>query len=77
MAGPSQGVAGRMMTGQGQARRLMVLFLAILLLLNFPVLAIVDALQRTTGTPVVFVYVFGVWMLGIAGAALIVERRRG
>jgi hypothetical protein len=63
------------MARQGQGRLLFALFLLVLVGLEFPVAAIVEAVQRSTGMPVLPFYVFGIWLLAIVGAALILERR--
>ena len=46
-----------------------------LLLLQYPVVQLVEAAQSLSGRPYLLFYVFGVWALSIAGAALILERR--
>lgn len=60
-----------------RGRLLVALFLAMALLLNFPAIAVVEAIQAATGRPLVPVYVFAVWALAILAAAMITESRRG
>jgi hypothetical protein len=45
-----------------QRRRQLAIFLGGLLLLNFPVLAVVDALRLPTGVPLTALYLFGAWL---------------
>jgi peptidoglycan/LPS O-acetylase OafA/YrhL len=59
-----------------RGKRLVAVFLLGLALLNFPMLAVVDAGDRLFGLPVLFAYLFGVWALLIGCLALIVEGRR-
>jgi hypothetical protein len=44
-------------------------------LLNFPLLAVIDASGRWLGLPALYVYLFGAWGALIACLAWIVERR--
>jgi hypothetical protein len=60
-----------------RGRLLVALFLGMALLLNFPAVAVIEAIQAATGWPLVPLYVFGVWALAILAAAVIIERRRG
>lgn len=46
--------------------KLVLLFVAGALLLNFPVLAIFNRLATVAGVPVFYLYLFGVWVAGIA-----------
>lgn len=43
-------------------RRQIAIFLAGLLLLNFPVLAVVDAIRLPSGVPLTTLYVFSAWL---------------
>jgi hypothetical protein len=58
-----------------QGKLLVVLFLAVTLALNFPVVTIVEAAQQAIGIAWVPLYIFGVWALAILGAALLLERQ--
>jgi hypothetical protein len=60
-----------------RGRLLIALFLAMTLLVNFPAIAVIEAVQAATGAPLVPLYVFGVWALAILAAALVTEGRRG
>jgi hypothetical protein len=65
------------MRDQERGKRLIAVFLLGLALLNFPVLAVVEAGQRWFGLPPLLVYLFGVWAGLIVLLALIVERGTG
>jgi membrane protein implicated in regulation of membrane protease activity len=58
-----------------RGKRLIALFLLGVVLLNFPMLAVVDAGGQVLGLPPLFVYLFGAWAGLILVLALIVERR--
>lgn len=58
-----------------RGKRLIAIFLLGLVLLNFPLLAVVDASGRLLGLPAMFVYLFGAWGALILCLAWIVERR--
>jgi hypothetical protein len=56
--------------------RLAAVFLLGGILLNYPILSIFAPLRDVGGIPVLYAYVFGVWVLLIALMARLVERRR-
>lgn len=59
-----------------EGRAMLLLLVAAALFLNFPMLAVVEAV-RAAGWPLATaIYLFGVWALLIAGAAIAFERRR-
>jgi hypothetical protein len=60
-----------------RSAHLLALFAAAIILLNFPVLSVVHAIQTATGAPIVPFYLFACWGGIIALAAFLVERRRG
>jgi hypothetical protein len=62
------------MRDQERGKRLIAVFLLGLALLNFPLLAVVEAGPSWFGLPPIFVYLFGVWAGLIVLLALIVER---
>jgi hypothetical protein len=62
---------------EDRGNRLIAVFLLGLALLNFPLLAVVEAGQRWFGLPPVFLYLFGAWAGLIVLLALIVERGTG
>jgi hypothetical protein len=59
-------------TGQ----RLSALFVLGCVLLNYPVLSLFARPVDLAGIPLLYAYVFGVWLLLIAGMALVIGRRR-
>jgi hypothetical protein len=63
------------MRNQDRGKRLIAVFLLGAVLLNFPLLAVVEAGQRLFGLPPLFLYLFGSWTGLILLLALLVERR--
>jgi hypothetical protein len=63
------------MRNQDRGKRLIAVFLLGAVLLNFPLLAVVEAGQRLFGLPPLFLYLFGAWAGLILLLALLVERR--
>lgn len=57
------------------AQRLVALFLLGCLLFNFPFLALFNHAGELLGIPVLYAYIFGVWLALIIAIALVVERR--
>ena len=62
------------MRNEDRGKRLIAVFLLGLVLINFPLLAVVEAGQRRFGLPPLFLYLFGAWVGLILLLALIVER---
>jgi hypothetical protein len=54
--------------------KLVLLFSAGALLLNFPVLAIFDRRATLGGVPVLYLYLFGLWAAGILAAFLLARK---
>ncbi len=54
--------------------RLVALFLFGCMLYNYPLLSLFNSDASIGGVPILFAYVFAVWMLLIAVIALVVER---
>jgi hypothetical protein len=63
------------MVDQRRRYRQVAVFLAGLLLLNFPVLGLVDALRLPDGVPLTPLYLFLAWLGLILLTASVVERR--
>jgi hypothetical protein len=63
------------MRDEDRGKRLIAVVLLGLILINFPLLAVVEAGQRWFGLPPLFLYLFGAWAGLIVLLALIVERR--
>ncbi len=60
-------------TGQ----RLVALFVAGAVLLNYPILFLFTRRVSVFGAPLLYLYVFGVWTALIAALAWVIERSRG
>lgn len=58
---------------KGVGEKLALLFVLGVLLLNFPVLAIFNTAATWAGVPVLYLYLFGVWLAGIL-AVLVLAR---
>ena len=58
------------------AQRLAALFLLGCLLFNFPILALFNRADEVVGIPLLYIYIFGVWLLLIVFMALAAERRK-
>ena len=54
--------------------RLALLFFLGALLMNFPILAIANHPTMVAGIPVLFLYLFGAWAIGIVAVFWIVRR---
>lgn len=63
------------MVDQRRRYRQVAVFLAGLLLLNFPLLGLVDALRLSHGVPLTPLYLFLAWLGLILMTASVVERR--
>ena len=55
--------------------KLALLFVLGALVLNFPVLAIANRDASAGGVPVLYLYLFGVWVAAIAGVAALARGR--
>jgi hypothetical protein len=55
--------------------KLALLFLLGALLLNFPVLAVFNRAATLAGVPILYLYLFGVWIAGIVAVALLARSR--
>ena len=58
----------------GAGERLTLLFVVGALLINFPVLAIFNRDLTVGGIPTLYLYLFGVWAVGIVAVFLLVRR---
>lgn len=61
------------MSDDVRGKRLIAVFLLGMVLLNFPLLAVVEASHGPFGLPPLFLYLFGMWAGLIALLALLVE----
>jgi len=58
------------------AQRLVALFLLGCLLFNFPLLALFNRHGEIAGIPLLYAYIFGVWLALIVSMAVVAERRQ-
>lgn len=58
------------------AQRLVAVFLLGGLLFNFPFLALFNRAGEVLGIPLLYAYIFGIWLALIVLIALVVERRQ-
>ena len=56
-----------------RGQRLIAAFLFGCLVFNYPILALFNRAGTVYGIPVLFVYIFGIWLLLIAVVMLIIE----
>ena len=64
------------MRNEDRGKRLIAIFLLGLVLLNFPLLAVVETSTSWFGLPPLLVYLFGVWAVIIARRGVVGGRRR-
>jgi hypothetical protein len=55
--------------------KLTLLFIVGALLLNVPLLAIFNRAATIGGVPILYLYLFGVWVVGIAAVAVLARHR--
>jgi hypothetical protein len=55
--------------------KLALLFVLGVLLLNLPVLAVFNRAATFAGVPILYVYLFGIWIAGIVAVAVLARRR--
>ena len=60
---------------RGVGAKLVFLFVLATMVLNFPVLAIFNRDATVVGIPVLYLYLFGVWVAGIAAVAVLARTR--
>ena len=60
---------------KGTGAKLIFLFILGALVLNFPVLAIFNRGAALGGIPVLYLYLFGVWVAGILAVCALARRR--
>ena len=59
-----------------KSKRLVALFLFGFVLLNYPILSLLNISAMVFGLPLLYIYIFGVWGLLILLAALVVSRSK-
>jgi hypothetical protein len=63
-----------MVTGKNHTTRLVGLFLLGYLLFNYPLISLFNLKQLVFGIPLLYAYIFGVWLLLIVLVAIIASR---
>jgi hypothetical protein len=63
-----------MVAGKNHTTRLVGLFLLGYLLFNYPLLSLFNLKRLVFGIPLLYAYIFGVWLLLIALVAIIASR---
>lgn len=56
-----------------KSSKLVLLFVILFLLLSYPIMKLVNIPTRIAGIPLLYAYVFLVWIIGIAALAFTVE----
>jgi hypothetical protein len=64
------------MENKNKIPKLHIVFVLLLLLLNFPLLSVVINGPLICGVPCKVVYVFGVWLVAILAAAFIINKNK-
>jgi hypothetical protein len=59
-----------------KSKRLVALFLFGFVLLNYPILSLLNISITVFGLPLLYIYIFGVWGILILLAALVVSRSK-
>jgi hypothetical protein len=65
--------SGSILKANLKGQRLIAAFLLGCLLLNYPLLSLFQTEGHVFGIPLLFVYIFGAWLLLIVTVALVVE----
>jgi hypothetical protein len=63
-----------MVSEQKRKEYLIILFVAGVLALNYPLLSVLDRMLLPLGIPLLYFYIFAIWLIIIAVMASIVER---
>jgi hypothetical protein len=63
-----------MVSEQKRKEYLIILFVAGVLALNYPLLSVLDRMLLPLGIPLLYFYIFTIWLIIIAVMASIVER---
>jgi len=63
-----------MLVSKQQNERLIVLFILGVIAMNYPLLSLFSKIELLIGVPVLYLYLFSLWFLFIAGVAITSER---
>ncbi|CAM3993917.1 hypothetical protein FLCU109888_12835 [Flavobacterium cucumis] len=55
-------------------QKLVVLSLLLLLVLNLPILLLFDSADSVLGLPVIYIYIFSVWLFSVLMSWIVVQR---
>lgn len=55
-------------------QKLVVLSLLLLLVLNLPILLLFDSAENILGMPVIYIYIFSVWLFSVLMSWIVVRR---
>ena len=55
-------------------QKLVVLSLLLLLVLNLPILLLFDSADNILGMPVIYIYIFSVWLFSVLMSWIVVQR---
>ncbi len=55
-------------------QKLIVLSLLLLLVLNLPIVLLFDSAENVLGFPVIYIYIFSVWLFSVLMSWIVVQR---
>lgn len=55
-------------------QKLVVLSLLLLLVLNLPIVLLFDSADNVLGLPVIYIYIFSVWLFSVLMSLIVVQR---
>ena len=55
-------------------QKLVVLSLLLLLVLNLPIVLLFDSADNVLGLPVIYIYIFSVWLFSVLMSFIVVQR---
>lgn len=55
-------------------QKLVVLSLLLLLVLNLPIVLLFDSVDNVFGLPVIYIYIFSVWLFSVLMSWIVVQR---
>lgn len=55
-------------------QKLVVLSLLLLLVLNLPIVLLFDSADNVMGFPVIYIYIFSVWLFSVLMSSIVVQR---
>jgi hypothetical protein len=55
-------------------QKLVVLSLLLLLVLNLPIVLLFDSADNVLGLPVIYIYIFSIWLFSVLMSLIVVQR---